>query len=119
MSDSGSGYSSGQLETADPVEHGVLLGVLALDAVLVEPAAAGSTSVDGPPVADLHGAPHLLRDPLVVGDDQDGHAQPLVHVAQRVEDQLRLASSSSPVGSSAKSTSGALARATAMATRCC
>ena len=73
------------------------------------------------PVADLRRCAAPAERPLWSWVTiSDGHAEPLVHVAQqRRTPAAELASSSSPVGSSAKSTSGALARATAMATRCC
>ena len=78
-----------ELEAPDPVEHRVLLGVVLLDAELVAPRAAQQLG-RGAAVADLHRAAHLPRHLLIVRHDEHGHAEALIDLAHRVEDELRV-----------------------------
>ena len=108
-----------QLEAPGPVEHRELLGDRPVVAVVAELRPAECLG-RGPPVADRDRPLDLLRHDRVVGDDDDRRPELLVDAGggartPRVDVPL----SSSPVGSSARTTSGSLASATAIATRCC
>ena len=73
-----------------------------------------------------HDAIRQANDPVrhggedgIVGDERRRGAELPIHPFQRFEDHLPGLTSSAPVGSSQSKTSGRLAMARAMATRCC